>query len=152
MPRARMLAGRQGWLSPFGVSVISCPMEAQPSGCRLGSTGRYRSAPTHPQDPKPRLRSRGLLQDLSIWTLPPRGASQVDLAHRPQKLLAWSGSTVNTSLSWALGSQAPVAKSSSHNYLSWVPWAPTCPGARTRLSGGRQSNRKEQEDSSLPPP
>lgn len=84
-----MLAGRQGWVSPFGVSVISWPMEAQPSGCRLGSTGRYRSAPTHPQDPKPRL-----LQDLSIWTLPPRGAPQVDLAHRPQKLLAWSASTV----------------------------------------------------------
>ena len=50
------------------------------------------------------------------------------------------------------GSQAPVAKSSSHNYLSWMPWAPTCPGARTRLSRGRQSNRKDQEDLSLPPP
>lgn len=96
-----MLAGRQGWLSPFGVSVISWPMElahgaglSQPRGRRLGSTGRYTSAPTHPQGPKPRLRSRGLLQDLSIWTLPPRGASQVDLAHRPQQLLACSGSTV----------------------------------------------------------
>lgn len=44
-----------------------------------------------------------------------------------------------------LGSQAPVAESSSHSYLSWMPWAPTRPGARTRCSRGRQPNSKARE-------
>lgn len=109
-----------------GASVTSRPMGLAQ---RLQTGEKHRQAqasPCTPSGPTAKAEQLGAASQGRVHGHCPRGAS-ADLAHRPQTLLAWSGSAA-TSLSWAWVPR-PVAKSSSHSYLSWMPWAPTRPGA-----------------------